>query len=176
MLRTGEDYSTADCYWEVAKQREDVHDGIRELQFDAVCYIPESSIPQGDYMAYTKSELYDYYTGMWLTASTAYGNTQRGENYYVHTVSVNGQSYMIEFAYSTDWQYGIGEWAMILTKSYVVYMPEDYNGLIFAAEAQSDNYKDSAKQAQLDSIAPEACITDIGLIDPYTSLYFAVCD
>lgn len=172
----GEDYSTADCYWEVAKQREDVHDGIRELQFDAVCYIPESSIPQGDYMAYTKSELYDYYTGMWLTASTAYGNTQRGENYYVHTVSVNGQSYMIEFAYSTDWQYGIGEWAMILTKSYVVYMPEDYNGLIFAAEAQSDNYKDSAKQAQLDSIAPEACITDIGLIDPYTSLYFAVCD
>ena len=127
-------------------------------------------------MAYTKSELYDYYTGMWLTASTAYGNTQRGENYYVHTVSVNGQSYMIEFAYSTDWQYGIGEWAMILTKSYVVYMPEDYNGLIFAAEAQSDNYKDSAKQAQLDSIAPEACITDIDLIDPYTSLYFAVCD
>lgn len=57
----GEDYSTADCYWEVAKQREDVHDGIRELQFDAVCYIPESSIPQGDYIAYTKSELYDYY-------------------------------------------------------------------------------------------------------------------
>lgn len=89
----GEDYSTDDCYWEVAKQREDVHDGIRELQFDAICYIPESSIPQGDYMAYTKSELYDYYTGMWLTASTAYGNTQRGENYYVHTVSVNGQSY-----------------------------------------------------------------------------------
>ena len=43
-------------------------------------------------------------------------------------------------------------------------------------EAQSDNYKDSVKQAQLDSIAPEACITDIDLIDPYTSLYFAVCD
>ena len=34
---------------------------------------------------------------------------------------------------------------MILTKSYVVYMPEDYNGLIFAAEAQPDNYKDTAK-------------------------------
>ena len=44
---------------------------------------------------------------------------------------------MIEFAYSTDWRYGIGEWAMILTKSYCrLCASEDcQNGLIFAAEA-----------------------------------------
>ena len=28
---------------------------------------------------------------------------------------------------------------------------------------------------QLDSISPEACITDMDLIDPYSSLYFSIC-
>lgn len=63
----------------------------------------------------------------------------------------------------------------LLTKSYVVYMPEDYDGLVFAAEAQPDNYKDSAKRMQLDSIAPEAAIMDIPTLDPHGNLYFAIC-
>lgn len=33
---------------------------------------------------------------------------------------------------------------------------QDYDGLVFAAEAQPDNYKDSAKRMQLDSIAPQS--------------------
>ena len=73
---------------------------------------------------------------MWLTTSTAYGNSQRGDNYYLHTVSWQGNSYLIEFAYSTNWQYNVGDWAQVLTKSYSVYLPEEYNGLVFAAEAQ----------------------------------------
>ena len=173
----GDGYNTDDCYWEITKTGDYTHDGIRELHFDAVCYIPEDSIPYFDqqYTTVTSSELYDFYTGMWLTTSTAYGNSQRGDNYYLHTISWQGNSYLIEFAYSTDWQYNVGDWAQVLTKSYVVYLPEDYGGLVFAAEAQPDNYKDSAKRMQLDSISPEAALMDIDTVDPYRSLYFSLC-
>ena len=81
----------------------------------------------------------------------------------------------IEFAYSTDWQSNVDKWASVLTKSYVVYLPEDYDGLIFAAETQPDNYKDSAKRMQLDSISPEACLMDIVTLDARSSLYFDIC-
>lgn len=173
----GEDYATDDCYWEVSVEYDQTHDGIREMQFDAKCYIPASSVPvfSKDFITVTDSELYDAYSGMWLTAATAYGSSDRGDNYYVHTVERDGVSSTIEFAYSTDWQYNVGDWAQVLTKSYVVYMPEDYDGLIFAAEAQPDNYKDSAKRMQLDSISPEAAIMDIPTLDPHSNLYFAIC-
>ena len=173
----GDGYNTDDCYWEITKTGDYTHDGIRELHFDAICYIPEDSIPYFDqqYTTVTSSELYDFYTGMWLTTSTAYGNSQRGDNYYLHTISWQGNSYLIEFAYSTDWQYNVGDWAQVLTKSYAVYLPEDYDGLVFAAEAQPDNYKDSAKRMQLDSISPEAALMDIDTVDPYHSLYFSLC-
>ena len=173
----GDGYNTDDCYWEITKTGDYTHDGIRELHFDAICYIPEDSIPYFDqqYTTVTDSELYDFYTGMWLTTSTAYGNSQRGDNYYLHTISWQGNSYLIEFTYSTDWQYNVGDWAQVLTKSYAVYLPEDYDGLVFAAEAQPDNYKDSAKRMQLDSISPEAALMDIDTVDPYRSLYFSLC-
>lgn len=173
----GNGYNTDDCYWEIIKNGNYTHDGIRELHFDAVCYIPEGSIPyfDGQYITNTNSELYDFYTGMWLTTSTAYGNSQRGDNYYLHTVIWKGNSYLIEFAYSTKWQYNVGDWAQVFTKSYAVYIPEDYNGLVVAAEAQPDNYKDTAKRMQLDSISPEAALMDIDTVDPYSSLYFSLC-
>ena len=47
--------------------------------------------------------------------------------------------------------------------------------LVFAAEAQPDNYKDSAKRMQMDSISPEAALMDIDTVDPYRSLYFSLC-
>lgn len=173
----GDGYNTDDCYWEITKTGDYTHDGIRELHFDAICYIPEDSIPYFDqqYTTVTSGELYDFYTGMWLTTSTAYGNSQRGDNYYLHTISWQGNSYLIEFAYSTNWQYNVGDWAQVLTKNYSVYLPEDYDGLVFAAEAQPDNYKDSAKRMQLDSISPEASLMDIDTVDPYRSLYFSLC-
>lgn len=173
----GEGYATGDCYWEVSIEYDRTHDGIREMQFDAKCYIPASSVPafSKDFITVTDSELYDAYSGVWLTAATAYGSSERGDNYYVHTVERDGVSSTIEFAYSTDWQYNVDDWAQVLTKSYVVYMPEDYDGLVFAAEAQPDNYKDSAKRMQLDSIAHEAAIMDIPTLDPHSNLYFAIC-
>lgn len=173
----GDGYNTDDCYWEIIKNGDYTHDGIRELHFDAVCYIPEGSIPYFDqqYFTVTGSELYDFYTGMWLTAATSYGNSQRGDNYYLHTVNWRVNSYLIEFAYSTDWQYNVGDWAQVLTKSYAVYLPEDYDGLVFAAETQPDSYKEAAKRMQLDSISPEAALMDIDTVDPYSSLYFSLC-
>ena len=173
----GDGYSRDDCYWEVIKNADYTHDGIREIQFDAICYIPESSIPYFDqqYFTVTSSELYDFNTGMWLTAASAYDNSNRGENYYLHTVSWKGSSYLIEFAYSTDWTYDVGDWGMVLTKSYIVYLPEGYDGIIFAAEVQPDNYKDCAKRMQLDSISPEASIMDLDTVDPYSALYFSIC-
>ena len=173
----GDGYNTGDCYWEITKNGDYTHDGIRELHFDAICYIPEDSIPyfSEKYIANTDSELYDFYTGMWLTTATAYGNSQRGDNYYLHTVSWQGNSYLIEFAYSTNWQYNVGDWAQVLTKSYSVYLPEDYDGLVFTAEAQPASYKDSAKRMQLDSISPEAALMDIDTVDSYRSLYFSLC-
>lgn len=112
---------------------------------------------------------------MWLTSASSDGTSSRGENYYIHTVDWNGSSDLIEFAYSTDWQYNVSDWAMVLTKSYIVYLPEGYDSLIFAAEAQPDNYKDCAKRMQLDSISPEASIMDLDTVDPYSALYFSIC-
>lgn len=173
----GDGYATGECYWEIVKHYDYTHDGIRELQFDAICYIPDDSIPYYDqqYVTSTDSELYDFYTGMWLTAASSYGDSSRGDNYYLHSVEWDGTEYLIEFAYSTDWQYDVGDWAQVLTKSYVVYIPEDYYGLVFAAESQPDNYRDSAKRMQLDSIAPEAAIMDIDTLYPYSNLYFSLC-
>ena len=172
----GDGYNTDDCYWEITKNGDYTHDGIRELHFDAICYIPEGSIPYFDqqYTTVTSSELYDFYTGMWLTTSTAYGNSQRGDNYYLHTISWQGNSYLIEFAYSTDWQYNVGDWAQVLTKSYAVYLPEDYDGLVFAAEPQPDNYRDSGKRDQLDSICPEADILNCTTVDAHNCLFFRI--
>ena len=36
----GKNYTVGDCYWEVIKNFDETHDGIREIQFDAVCYVP----------------------------------------------------------------------------------------------------------------------------------------
>ena len=176
-LSGGDGYSTRDCYWEVIKQYDATHDGIREIQFDAVCYIPKGSNAYSDLDANVavSGTLYDFYTGMWLTESTAYDNSERGENYYLHTIDWNGQSEQIEFAYSTDWQNNVGDWSKVLTKSYVVYLPEDYDGLVFAAEQEADNYNDCIKRQQMDVVYPEANIMEIDLTDPYSSLFFSIC-
>ena len=172
-INDGENYSTGDCYWEVIKKYDETHDGIREIQFDALCYVPQSD---QEIITYTESQLYDFYTGKWLTAASTKGNSDRGENYYLHTIDWNGQSVAIEYAFSTDWQENVGDWEYVLTKSYVVYLPEGYDGLVFAAESKPDNFEDEEKLEQLDSIMPEAEIMDIDVIDPYGCLFFNVCD
>lgn len=172
----GDGYQTAPCLWQVTKQDDNVHDGLREIAFDAVCYIPAESIPyfEQDFQTVLSSELYDYYTGMWLTASSAYDDTERGENHYLHTVSWNGTDYEIEFFYSTQWE-DTADGGRLFTKSYIVYVPEDYDGLIFAAEPQPATYDETDARLDLDRICPEASILAIDLIDPEHFLFFDLC-
>ena len=173
----GDDYSTNDCHWEIIPNGDYTHDGIRELHFDAVCYIADNdNYDVREKYTVVSGELYDSYTGMWLTTSSTFNNSSRGDNYYLHTVSYGGNSYLIEFAYSTDWSYNVGDWDTVLTKSYAVYIPEDYDGLVFAAQAAPSTYRDCAKRLQADSIYPEAEMLDIETLDPYSSLYFSLCD
>ncbi len=172
----GEGYTLGDAYWEVVTKSDDVHDGIREIQFDAICYVPEDSIPLfiSEFSTVVGSELFDYHTGMWFTASSTYGDNTRGENHYLHTVNYDGVDYDIEFFYSTEWDYDNADWNTVLTKSYIVYLPEDYDGLIFAALAMPKTYKESAARQQLDLISPEALITECATIDPSANLYFDI--
>lgn len=173
----GSGYNTDLCYWQVTKYNDVTHDGIREIQFDAVCYIPDSSIPYfgQTYETYISSELYDAYTGTWLTASTARGDTGWDKNHYYHTVYWNDNAYDIEFFFSTDWNMSSNSDDKIFTKSYVVYLPEDYDGLVFAAQAQPDNYADAMALDNLENVSPEGNIMDLSPLDPYASLYFNIC-
>ena len=79
-------------------------------------------------------------------------------------------------SYVGFWEYqGVNLWLRIRELHFgaICCIPEGYDGLVFAAEAQSDNYKDSAKRMQPDSISPDASIMDIDTVDPYRSLYFS---
>lgn len=172
--KDGDEYYNSDCYWEIIKNYDETQDGIREIRFDAICYIPKYDSKK--YEGTTNSELYDFYTGKWLTTASTYGNSDRGDNYYLHTIEWNGQSEIIEFAYSTDWQKNVGDWSLILTKSYVVYVPEGYDGLIFAAEAAPTNFRDNERVHHLETIYPEANIMDIDLKDPFSALFFNICN
>ncbi|MFR3352109.1 MAG: hypothetical protein ACLTR5_08190 [Oscillospiraceae bacterium] len=40
---TGDGYAVGDVYWEVTKTRDETHDGMREIEFDAYCYVPDES-------------------------------------------------------------------------------------------------------------------------------------
>ena len=174
----GEGYTPGDCYWEVIKYYDDTYDGIREIKFDAICYVPYSSLGDidEDYKCSIRHQLYDFYTGKWFTRIDEYKTSTRGKDYYVHTVDWNGQSGIIEFTRSHDWQRDVGEWTTVMTASYHIYMPEWYDGLVLATEPLPDNYEDFARFDSQHRAFAEASIMDIDLLDPYGCLFFSVCD
>ena len=174
----GEGYTPGDCYWEVIKYYDDTYDGIREIKFDAICYVPYSSLGDidEDYKCSIRHQLYDFYTGKWFTRIDEYKTSTRGKDYYVHTVDWNGQSGIIEFTRSHDWQRDVGEWTTVMTASYHIYMPEWYDGLVLATEPLPDNYEDFARFDSQHRAFAEASIMDIDLLDPYGCLFFSICD
>ena len=107
--------------------------------------------------------------------TTARGDTSRADHHYYHTVYWNDNAYDIEFFFSTDWNMSSTSDDKIFTKSYVVYLPEDYDGLVFAAQAQPDNYADAMALDNLENVSPEGNIMDLAPLDPYASLYFSIC-
>ena len=170
----GSGYTLADCYWEVKKLRDETHDGLREIEFNACCYLPYETVP-GTSECMVDSALYDYYTGTWLTASSSFPGAKHEENHYLHTIDYGGERYDIEFYYATESIADVGEWRYVLTKNYIAYLPADYDGLIFAAQAMPATYEENVTRANLDTIAPEAYILDCPTLDVHSSLYFAVC-
>ena len=174
----GEGYTPGDCYWEVIKYYDDTYDGIREIKFDAICYVPYSSLGDidEDYKCSIRHQLYDFYTGKWFTRIDEYKTSTRGKDYYVHTVGWNGQRGIIEFTRSHDWQRDVGEWTTVMTASYHIYMPEWYDGLVLATEPLPDNYEDFARFDSQHRAFAEASIMDIDLLDPYGCLFFSICD
>lgn len=171
-------FTRGDCYWEVSKVGDYTHDGLREIEFTAYCYVPHGALPDlaDSFIFSTTSELYDFYSGMWLTASSSFQGSERADNHYLHTVEWQGERYEIEFFYSTQWEEYVDDWRAVLTKSYIVYLPEDYDGLIFAALAEPDNFEDEQRRQILDTICPEASILTCDTVDPYSNLYFTICE
>ena len=170
----GEGYQINDCEWEVVVKKDHVYNGSREVEFDAVCYIPKSSIPayKDRYVTNTTSELMDSYTGLLFSTKSSSGDTE--ENHYEYAIEWNGGVYEIEFYYTVDWNSGTGDYASVMTKSYTVYMPEEYDGLTFMAIPQADNYDDNQKMGMMESIYPDALLLDIDLIDAYNCLLFQI--
>ena len=169
----GKNYTVGDCYWEVIKNYDVTHDGIREIQFDAVCYVPASSLGTFDqeFIISTRSGLYDFYTGKWFNTDndhTEKNHTERIDNHYVNTLEWNGQSYEVEYSYSTEAEFFVADWYMVYTVSYMVYLPEGYDGLLFVAEPEAKTYEDHMKWS--DPTA-EYYLTEEDAVD----LFFSVC-
>ena len=170
----GKNYTVGDCYWEVIKNYDVTHDGIREIQFDAVCYVPSSSLGIFDqeFIISTRSGLYDFYTGKWFNTDndhTEKNHTERLDNHYVNTLEWNGQSYEVEYSYSTEAEFFVADWYMVYTASYLVYLPEGYDGLLFVAEPEAKTYEEHMKWS--DPTA-DYYLTEENSVD----LFFSVCD
>ena len=170
----GKNYTVGDCYWEVIKNYDVTHNGIREIQFDAVCYVPASSLGTFDqeFIISTRSGLYDFYTGKWFNTDndhTEKNHTERIDNHYVNTLEWNGQSYEVEYSYSTEAEFFVADWYMVYTVSYMVYLPEGYDGLLFVAEPEAKTYEDHMKWS--DPTA-EYYLTEEDAVD----LFFRICD
>lgn len=167
-------YETGDVYWEVALHNNFVHDGIRELEFTAICYIPQESLPDDGGKGYYNTlfcELYDYDSGMWLTSVSATGDSGRDENHFLHTIDWNGSEETIEFFFSNEWG-DEGDWGRVLYRSYIAYVPEDYDGLVVGAAAAPLDTDELHVRNQLFETSPYCTVSQMDSIDPYTSLYF----
>lgn len=170
----GKNYTVGDCYWEVIKNYDMTHDGIREIEFDAVCYVPSSSLGTFDqeFIISTHSGLYDFYTGKWFNTDndhTEKNHTERIDNHYVNTLEWNGQSYEVEYSYSTEAEFFVADWYMVYTASYLVYLPEGYDGLLFVAEPEANTYEEHMKWSDP---AADYYLTEENSVD----LFFNVCD
>ena len=170
----GKNYTVGDCYWEVIKNYDVTHDGTREIQFDAVCYVPSSSLGifNQEFIISSRSGLYDFYTGKWFNTDndhTEKNHTDRNDNHYVNTLEWNGQSYEIEYSFSTEAEFYVADWYMVYTVSYVAYLPEGYDGLLFVAEPEAKTYEDHMKWS--DPTA-DYYLTEENSMD----LFFSICD
>ena len=58
--------------------------------------------------------------------------------------------------------------------SYIVYLPEGYDGLVFAAQSMPGSYEECQDRLNLESICPEADLFNCDTVDARSNLYFAI--
>lgn len=59
-----------------------------------------------------------------------------------------------------------------MTRSYTVYVPEDYDGLVFAAETQPETYEEYDNRMLRYTNSPEAALLDLEETDSANMLFF----
>ena len=62
-----------------------LRDGIRELEFTVICCIPQEPLSDNVSNGYCNTlfyELFDYYSGTWLTAVSSTGDSSRDNNHF----------------------------------------------------------------------------------------------
>ncbi len=166
-----------DCYGSVIKHSDQSHDGIREIQFDATMLHSRELHPVLHRAVHHQydSELYDVlHRHVVQPPLPLRQQPARATTTSFITVNYNGNEYLIEFAYSTDWQYNVSDWAMVLTKSYMVYRPERLRRAGLSPPCTlATTIRNCARRMQLDSIATEASIRTFDLVDPYKHAVFS---
>ena len=170
-------YYRSDAQWEVRKDSEtDLGDGTRQIEFTAICYIPDADIPNfsGEYYPSCSMEMFDYYTGLWLADAQVYGDTTHGDNTYYYSIEYNGTPYDVLYSYSTDWMQQVGDYSAILMVNYQVVIPNGYDGLIFAGVPTAvDGEARDERGYAVDHYALQN-ILEAPDFEPYNALFFNI--
>lgn len=162
----GSGYTLGDAYWEVTVDRDDTHDGIRDLEFTAVCYLSESSIPlfDTDFTSKVFSELCDYYTGVVFPIPM-------DDDHLRYSFEWQGEMREAEFFITRTWE-KTGDWFYVFTKHFNAYLPAGYDGLIFAAMPAPNSYANQLEWDRIDEEKALYSLTDLPSLDPHSCLFF----
>ncbi len=113
----------------------DTGDGFVEIEFTHRAWLASENFPEFIYdVDYYEngmvSGLYDYYTGYNLPASTTYGDTERGDNYFYFEFESQGRTICVDYNYSTEWiKDSTGSKEFV--KHIFIRMPADYDGIVY---------------------------------------------
>ena len=167
-------YYTGPATWTVEQgDTVKLEGGLKELHFTVVCSFKKSDVegmPQ-NIKATCSSDLYDYYTGIYLADKHNVGNKEHSDNKFSYTYDVEGKEITVDFSYSVKWKNYSGAPDNVMTKEYIVRCPEDYDGIVFCAIAQPDNIEDfKAKRALEDGVDAYKPITECKYVDAHRTL------
>lgn len=141
----GSHYTTAYGEWALSTISDNiVNDQYREVTFRASCYFPYSSNPglSGQHTVGCTSELFDYYTGEWLSMTSVTGDSSAEENTYSYTLNINGEDVRLDYMKSIYWEDNVGDCSSIVHITITVRMPADYDGLVFCASPSPYTYEE----------------------------------
>ena len=162
--------------WEVKITSDKVSGDERKIKFTAICYIPDESIPDydGDILISCSKNIFDAYTGYCLTAERTDGNTSKGDNTYSYALEFDGTEFIIEYSYSTRWEYYEDGYRATLYLDYDVSVPVGYDGLVFAAHTAAENKAEFDRRDALGDGFDNIALLQMEDYDPSESLFFGI--